>query len=137
MGSYSGRFPLDFISFCLDMSSEQRFEAQEPPITDLAEATLDLPNRQHRDNSQPTGEQGAALQLGTRPLSILSSSCGNTEESLSAFAHQTLRTLAHSDPTLDISFLAAPNEDSQQKELEPSTSKVSESEVPITIQPRI
>ena len=97
------------------MSSEQRIEAQEPPITDLAEATQELPNRQHRNNSQPTGEGGAALQLGTRPLSNLSSSSGNTEESLSAFADQTLRTLAHSDPTLDISFLTAPNEDSQQK----------------------
>ena len=132
MDSYSGRFPLDFISFCLDMSSEQ-----EPPITDLAEATQDLSNPQHLNNSQPTEEEGVALQLGTRPLSNLSSSSGNTGESLSAFADQTLRTLANSDPTLDIRFLTVPNEDSHHKELEPSISKVSESNVPVTIQPRI
>ena len=137
MDSYSGRFPLDFISFCLDMSSEQQTEAQEPPITDPAEATQSLPNRQHRNNSQSTGEEGATLQLGIRPLSNLSSSSGNTEESLSAFADQTLRTLAHSDPTLDISLLTAPDENSQQKEPEPTASKVSESEVLITIQLRI
>ena len=129
MDSFSGRFPLDFISFCLDISSEQQTEAKEPPITDSAEATQSLPNRQHRDNSQSTGEEGATLQVGIRPLSNLSSSSG--------FADQTLRTLAHSDPTLDISFLTAPDENSQQKELEPTASKVSESEVSITIQPRI
>ena len=114
-----------------------RHIVQEPPITNPAEATQNLPNRQHRDNSQSTGEEEATLQLGIRPLSNLSSSSGNTEESLSALADQTLRTLAHSDPSLDISFLTAPGENSQQKELEPTASKVSESEVPITIQPGI
>ena len=96
-----------------------------------------MSNRQHANNPQLTEEDGAALHLGTRPLSNLSSNSGNTEESLSTFADQTLRTLAHLDPSLDISFLAASNEGSQQRELGPSTSKVSESEVPITIEPKI
>ena len=108
MDSYSGKFPLDFISFCLDMTSERQIEANEPQTTDPALLAQDLSSRQHSDNFQLFEEDGTA-----RPLSNLSSSSGNTEESLSAFADQTLRTLVHLGPSLDITILSAPNESFQ------------------------
>ena len=49
-----------------------------------------------------------------RPVSNLFSSSGRTEESLSAYADQTLRFLAALDPSLDIIFLPAPDQVSQQ-----------------------
>ena len=45
-----------------------------------------------------------------RPDSNQSTSSGNTEESLTTYAEQTLRTLAAEDPSLDISFLPTPTE---------------------------
>ena len=65
---------------------------------------------------------------GPRPLSYLSSSSGNTEESVSTFAEQTLQNLAQMDPSLDITFLAAPDKTPSQEETDASLFKASESE---------
>ena len=95
MDLYSGRLPLDFFSFCLDKTSERQIEANEPQITDPALLAQDLSGRQHSDNLQLVEENRTVLHPKARPLSNLSSSSGNTEESLSTFADYTLRTLAH------------------------------------------
>ena len=58
----------------------------------------------------------------------MSSSSGKTEESLTAFADSTLRTLAANDPSLDISFLPAPDQPSQPELHGISPMKASESE---------
>ena len=105
--------------------------------TEPAPPAQDPSGYQHGDNSHLIEKDGTVPHPGTRPLSNLSSSSGNTEESLSAFAGQTLRALAHLDPSLDITFLTSTSEGFQQRELEPTTGKASESEVLTTVQPKI
>ena len=58
----------------------------------------------------------------------MSSSSGKTEESLTAFADSTLRTLAANDHSLDISFLPAPEQYSQPELHGVSPIKASESD---------
>ena len=63
-----------------------------------------------------------------RPPSNMSSSSGNTEESLTAFADTTLRILAANDTSLDISFLPAPAQTSQPEQQGMALIKASVSE---------
>ena len=108
MDSYSGRFPLDFISFCLGMATEQQTENSELTTAGPSVSVQGLPER-HADPSQENRPTEIDALPGVRPLSNLSSSSGNTEESLSTFAEQTLQHLAQMDPSLDVTFLSAPS----------------------------
>ena len=137
MDSYSGRFPLDFFSFCLHMTSERKIEANQPQSTDFPRFAQNLSGRQHDDDLQLVGVDGRALHRGTRPLSNLAFSSDNTEESISTFADETLCKLAHLDPSLDITILSANDEGLQQGEIESSTRNFSESEALTSIQPKI
>ena len=98
MDSYSGRFPLDFISFCLDEASEQQIESTSQSTVNPEIHVPILPERpaglSHEAETTMTD-----APTGPRPLSNLSSSSGNTEESFSTFAEQTMHTLAHMDPS--------------------------------------
>ena len=91
-----GRFRLDFVSFCLDMSTKE-------PTTEVP-----LPPDESQEIVQATQSTSGNLSGGLRPCLNQSSSSGNTEESLAAYADHTLGVLASMDPSLDIFFLPAP-----------------------------
>ena len=135
MDSSSGRFPLDFISFHLDVSSERQSEDAGLPAADPI-APAQSPSGQHADSSHVTRPAGTDSFPGLRPLSNLSSSSDSTEESFSTFAERTLHNLSHMDPSLEITFLAAPGRTPLQGEAEPSSLKVSESEALTSSHPR-
>ena len=92
----SGSLPLEFISFYLDMASEEQ-------VTSTILPTSENPGVAEETNTAP--KEPVVI---TRPDSNQSSSSGNTEESITTYAEKTLRTLASDDPSLDISFLPAP-----------------------------
>ena len=92
----SGSLPLEFISFYLDMASEEQ-------ITNTILPTSENPEVAEETNTAP--KEPVVI---TRPDSNQSSSSGNTEESITTYAEKTLRTLASDNPSLDISFLTAP-----------------------------
>ena len=136
MDSYSGRFPLDFISFCLDTMSEHPVGTQETQTTSPAVTTQSLMDQPPSEQRQLAEGDSAGLHLDVRPPSNFSSSSGNTEESMTTFASQTLRTMASLDPSLDITFLATVHDGSPQKCSGPSMDKASESEAVIAKQPK-
>ena len=92
----SGSLPLEFISFYLDMASEEQ-------ITDVT-----LPTTESSETTRETDNAPRDPVVISRPDSNQSTSSGNTEESLTTYAEKTLRTLASEDPSLDNSFLPAP-----------------------------
>ena len=136
MDSYSGRFPLDFISFCLDSKSEHPVGTQETQTTSPAVTAQSLMDQSPSEQRQLAEGDSAGLHLDVRPPSNFSSSSGNTEESMTTFASQTLRTMASLDPSLDITFLATVHDGSPQKCSGPSMDKASESEAVIAKQPK-
>ena len=102
--------------FPLGKSSEERLDETTPPENkdhDVLDSQLTL-----------TKEDNLTL----RPPSNMSSSSGNSEESLTTFADSTLRTLAANEPSLDISCLPAPVQFSQPELHGVSPIKASESE---------
>ena len=94
----SGSPPLEFICFYLDMACEEQITEATLPITEGSETTRE------------TGNAPKDPAVTSRPDSNQSTSSGNTEESLTTYAEQTLRTLAAEDPSLEISFLPTPTE---------------------------
>ena len=95
------------------------------------EPTTKLPQPEDNDQEAVQEDQTGSDNLpgDLRPSSNQSTSSGNTVQSLAAYADQTLRILASLDPSLDISFLPAPENTSQ---LDRDTSKprtASESEL--------
>ena len=127
MDSYSGRFPLDFISFCLGMATEQQTENSELATADPSVPFQGLPER-HAGSPQENRPTDLDALPGIRPLSNLSSSSGNTEESLSTFAEQTLHHLAQMDPSLDVTFLSTAGKSFSQRKARSHPPKVSDSE---------
>ena len=122
MDSYSGRFPLDFISFCLGMATEQQTENSELSTASPSVSVQGLPERQAGPPQENRPTEIDALP-GVRPLSNLSSSSGNTEESLSTFAEQTLHHLAQMEPSLDVTFLSAPSRGFPPRRSRPTSSQ--------------
>ena len=113
MDSYSGRFPLDFIYFHLEMPTEAR-------------DTEDI-----MSGNDPNQEVCIAVQtdtdhvLETRPLSNLSSSSGATEKSPAAYAERTLQNRGAGDANSDVSFLNFPGNVVPESSNETSAAKVS------------
>ena len=81
MDSYSGRFPLDFISFCLGMTTEAQ------GITSLA------PDGEPHDETSPARLVGANPTRELRPSSNFSSLSEAAEESLSTYAERTMKSI--------------------------------------------
>ena len=106
---------------------EQQTENSELTTAGPGVSVQGLPER-HADPSQGNTPTEIDALPGVRPLSNLSSSSGNTEESLSTFAEQTLHHLAQMDSSLDVTFLSAPSKGFPQGEAGPTPLKVSESE---------
>ena len=94
----SGSLPLELIRFYLDMASEEQITESTLPFTEGSETTRE------------TGDTSKNSVVTPCHDSNQSTSSGNTEESLTTYAEQTLRTLAAEDPSLDISFLPTPTE---------------------------
>ena len=109
------------------MTSEQQTENIELPTADPNVSAQSLPE-QRADPSLEARPTETDVFPELRPLSNLSSNSGNTEESLSTFAEQTLRSLAQIDPSLDVTFLSALDKTPSQKEAESNPLKASESE---------
>ena len=89
----SGSSPLEFISFYLDMASEEQ-------VTNTI-----LPTSENSGVAEEINTAPKEPVVVMRPDSNQSSSSGNTEESVTSYAEKTLRALAGDDPSLDISFL--------------------------------
>ena len=119
MDSYSGRFPLDFISFYLGMTTENPNPVNVVPEGRANEDSL---HQEIPANTQPAE---------TRPPSGLSTSTEATEESLSTYAERTVEAILARD-TPGIASLLPPLTQKQEKA---EQAKVSVSEE-VSITPR-
>ena len=97
----SGSLPLNSISFYLSMATGE-LSAEIPQLENIAEGA-----------AQSAQTETNGLQVDVRPPSNQSNSSCDTEGSLTAYADQTLRTLAAHDPSLDITFLPVPIDNSR------------------------
>ena len=127
MDSYLGSFPLDFIALYLDMSSEPSNEGLLPPAGSSVGEHISSEN-QPAINPESANKEGSERLPEQLPLSNLPSSSGNTEESITAFADQTRRTMASLDPSLDITFLSGSEPTTSHDVTELYPGKVLESE---------
>ena len=133
MDSFSGSSPLDFISFYLDMSSEEHNEIipatatgtlteeevpqqpEETVVDQTATAIKDAESKQPdppKDSSSKTGPTSSA----------------STDESISAYIERQLQNLGCQDTGLAISFLPPTTSAVVSHAPESNTEKVSESE---------
>ena len=110
MDSFSGSSPLNFISFYLDMSSEENNEiipatatgalteeevpqqAEETVVDQTATAIKDA------ESKQPDPPRDSSARIDPTPSP-------STDESISAYIERQLQTLGCQDTGLDISFL--------------------------------
>ena len=132
MDSFSGSSPLDFISFYLDMSSEEHNEIipatatgtlteeevpqqpEETVVDQTATAIKDAESKQPdppKDSSSKTGPTSSA----------------STDESISAYIERQLQNLGCQDTGLAISFLPPTTAAVVSHAPESNTEKVSES----------
>ena len=109
MDSFSGRFPLEFISFYLDMLSEEHNEIV--PATATGTLIEEVPQR-HEETavSQATATLKDAESKQPEPPKDNSAkpdptSSPSTDESISAYIERQLQTLGCQGTGLDISFL--------------------------------
>ena len=120
MDSNSGRFPLDFISFYLDMSTEDI----------LAENTLSPSGTEK--NSRPTVQPGTAatlIKFGSLGIpgqaQDVQTSSPSTEESVSAYVERTLQELGYQQ---EVRFLPPTEVAEEVCRPEQEVSKTSESD---------
>ena len=132
MDSFSGMFPLEFISFYLDMSSEEHNETV--PATATGTLIEEVPQR-HEETavSQATATLKDAESKQPEPPKDNSAkpdptSSPSTKESISAYIERQLQTLGCQGTGLDISFLPPTTSAIVNKAPEPTAEKVSESE---------
>ena len=85
MDSYKGKFPLDFISSHLEMTTEAQDTANVTSESKLWEETHSL------------APAGANPPIESRPLSNLSSTSRATEESLFTYAERTVEAIIARD----------------------------------------
>ena len=119
MDTYSGRFPLDFISFYLGMTTEN-----PNPVNVVPEGRA---NEDSQHQETPANTQPAE----TRPPSGLSTSTEATEESLSTYAERTVEAIIARD-TPGIASLLPPLAQKQEKAEQANVSMSEE----ISITPR-
>ena len=134
MDSFSGSFPLGFISFYLDMSSEEhnevviatatgtlieeevRQQLEETAVSQATAAVKDAESKQHPD---PPKDSSAKTDPTPSP---------STDESISAYIERQLQTLGCQGTGLDISFLPPTTSAIVDNAHEQTAEKVSESE---------
>ena len=134
MDSFSGSFPLEFISFYLDMSSEEhnevvpatatgtlieeKFHNSSKKETAVSQATTALKDA---ESKQPDPPKDSSAKTDPTPSP-------STDESISAYIERQLQTLGCQGTGLDISFLPPTTSAIVDNAPEPTTEKVSESE---------
>ena len=133
MDSFSGSFPLEFIPFYLDMSSEEHNEV----VPAIATATLveeEIPQQleetvvsqaitapKDAESKQPDPPKDSSARTDPTPSP-------STDESISAYIERQLQTLGCQGTGLDISFLPPTTSAIVDNALEPTAEKASESE---------
>ena len=109
MDSFSGSFPLEFISFCLDMSSEERNDFVPATATaSMAEEEVAIPEEAGTSQATSIPVDTESTQLvppGDNPDKTAPTSSPSTDESISAYIDRQLQTLGCQGLGLDISFL--------------------------------
>ena len=134
MDSFSGNFPLEFISFYLDMSSEEHNEVipgtgtliekevpQQLEETAVSQATAALKALKDAEPKQPDPPKDSSAKTDPTPSP-------STDESISAYIERQLQTLGCQGTGLDISFLPPATSAIVGNAPEPTAEKVSESE---------
>ena len=136
MVSFSGSFPLEFISFYLDMSCEDRNEATpefaaETPVEESAAQKLIEPEAGQSGktrvdaaptaSNKPEGTEGGTVR-------VKSTSSPSTDESISAYIERTLQTLGCQGTGFDITFLHPTDPVSNVETQELETKKASQSD---------
>ena len=133
MDSFSGSSPLEFISFYLDMSSEEHNKVvpatatgtlveeevpqqlEETVVSQTATALKDA------ESKQPDSLKDSSARTDPTPSR-------STDESISAYIERQLQTLGCQGPRLDISFLPPTTSAIVDNALKPTAEKASESE---------
>ena len=133
MDSFSGSSPLDFISFYLDMSSEEHNEIipatatgtlteeevpQQPEETVVDQTATAIKDA---ESKQPDPPKDSSARIDPTPSP-------STDESISAYIERQLQTLGCQDTGLDISFLPPTTSAIVDNVLKPTAEKASESE---------
>ena len=116
MDSYSGSCPQNFVSFCLDMSSEKEMPKSTVPSGD-------------GNGSTEVEQQGNAAQVDpVRPLSQRSFSSPSTEESVSAFIERIATCMEFPTRESEISDIPIPMPATVTSTIFPELLKVSVSD---------
>ena len=133
MDSFSGSSPLEFISFYLDMSSEEHNEVipatatgtlieeevpQQPEETVVNQTATAIKDA---ESKQPDPPKDSSSKTGLTPSP-------STDESISAYIERQLQSLGCQDTGLAISFLPPTTSAVVDNVLKPATEKASESE---------
>ena len=132
MDSFSGKFPLEFISFYLDMSSEEHTEVV--PATATGTLVEEVPQQlEETAVSQTTTALKDAESKQPDPPKNSSAKTDptlspSTDESISAYIERQLQTLGCQGTGLDISFLPPTTCAIVDNAPEPTAEKASESE---------
>ena len=140
MDFFSGSFPLEFISFYLDMASEENNEIAPATTTEalMEEEVLRQSEETVTSQSALTPEDSGSKRPNSpkddpaKPDPIPSSS---TDESISGYIERQLRTLGCQGTRLDVSFLPPTSTAIVNNAPESMTDKVSESEPILQVTP--
>ena len=136
MDSFSGRFPLDFISFYLDMSSEEINE-ENPGLTVGSQPEESAPQTQGetrprqenesqtetepKEQEKPGGEEAGQSRVEPTPSP-------STDGSISAYIERTLQTLGCQGTGLGLIFLPPVTTTATGDKQQPETEKASQSD---------
>ena len=134
MDTFSGSFPLEFISFYIDMSSEEDNEVvpatatgtlieEEVPQQQLEETAVSQATAALKDaeSKQPHPPKDSSAKTDPTPSP-------STDENISAYIERQLQTLGCQGTGLDTSFLPPTTSAIVDNALEPTAEKASESE---------
>ena len=132
MDSFSGSFPLEFISFCLDMSSEERNDIVPAVATaSMAEEEVAIPEEAGTSQATSIPVNAESTQLvpsGDNPDKTVPTPSPSTDESISAYIDRQLQTLGCQGLGLDISFLPSTSTAIVDKAVHSAIEKASESD---------
>ena len=132
MDSFSGSYPLEFISFCLDMSSEEQNDIVPATATaSMTEEEVAIP--EEAGTSQATSipvdpESTQLVPSGDNSDKPAPTPSPSTDESISAYIDRQLQTLGCQGLGLDISFLPPTTSAIVDNVVKPTAEKASESE---------
>ena len=134
MDSFSGRFPLDFISFYLDMSSEE-FTEKNPGLTvgnqpeesasrSQGETMPQQVNESQAETVRKEQEKSGGDETGQSSFEPTPSP--STDESISAYIERTLQTLGSQRTGLGLTILPPDTTAATESEQHPEIEKASQ-----------